>query len=210
MRAPSSSPVPRSSGCATASRSSTTPRRPVRWPNPSMTPVAWSSSRHSPGSRFALLGCAAAARSSASPEALAGPNSFGPRSRQWPTKPAMSSTPWRRPAYRRARSPRRRWSVGHGFPAAVPGRPARRTCHPISCRGRRRSVRPTWPALPRWGLPCRCHRKLGGRWRVHPDHRPGAPGCRLRPLAASGRAQRDWELEGGVEAGQRPRRLRTA
>ena len=73
---------------------------------------------------------------------------------------------------------------------------------------RRRSVRPTWPALPRGcGTPRRCHRKLGGRWRVHPDHRPGAR-CRLRPLAASGRAQPRLGARGlGVEAGQRPAQI---
>ena len=68
-------------------------QRPVRWPNPSTTPAAWSSSRHWPASVRPTGMRGLAARSSASPEALAGPNSFGPRSRPWPTKLAMSSTP---------------------------------------------------------------------------------------------------------------------
>ena len=80
-----------------------------------MTPVAWSSSRHSPASARPTGMRGLAARSSASPEALAGPNSFGPRSRQWPTNPRCRRRHGEGQRYWRARSPRRRWSVGHGF-----------------------------------------------------------------------------------------------
>ena len=46
------------------------------------------------------------------------------------------------------------------------------------------------------GTPCRCHRKLGGRWRVHPDHRPGAPDADYARWQRAVERSRDWELEG--------------
>ena len=211
-RAPSSSPVPRSSGCATASRSSTTPQRPVRWPNPSMTPAAWSSSRHSPAS--------------VRPTGMRGSrHDRRHHPRHWPGRtrsghgrgnglpnPRCRRRHGEGQRYWRARSPRRRWSVGHGFPAAVPGRPARRALSSDRrLPRRRRSVRPTWPALPRGvGLPA----DVTENWAADGEFTPTPTGrarCRLRPLAASGRAQPRPGARGlGVEAGQRLGRLRTA
>ena len=99
--------------------------------------------------------------------------------------------------YRRARSPRRRWSVGHGFPAAVPGRPARRACHPIEgCRddGARfglpgRPCRGVWDSLP-------MSPRTGRPMASSPQPPTGRAGCRLARWQRAVERSRDWELEG--------------
>ena len=94
-RAPSSSPAPPCSGCATAWASSPSPPRWGRWPRRCPTPAASASCPPSPG--WAARGGipTPGARSWASPGGRPGPTWPGRWWSRWRSRPATCSRPWR-------------------------------------------------------------------------------------------------------------------
>ena len=117
-----------------------------------------------------------------------------------------------RPAGPASAIPRGRWSVGHGFPVADPGRSARRAGHPIEGRRDDGAGFGYLAGLAEgvWDSPADVTENWAADGEFTPNDRPRDADADYARWQRAVERSRMGSSRAGVEAGQRPRRLRTA